>query len=33
MNMPRLQALQEGDAEAWDQVFRWLWPVVSRWRK
>ncbi len=28
MNMPRLQALQEDDAEAWDQVFRWLWPVV-----
>ena len=28
MNMPRLQALQEDEAEAWDQVFRWLWPVV-----
>ena len=28
MNMPRLQALQEDDAEAWDQAFRWLWPVV-----
>ena len=28
MNMPRLQALQEDDADAWDEAFRWLWPVV-----
>lgn len=26
--MPRLQALQQGDADAWDEAFRWLWPVV-----
>ena len=23
-----LRALQAGDAEAWDDTFRWLWPVV-----
>lgn len=23
-----LRALQAGDADAWDEVFRWLWPVV-----
>ena len=23
-----LRALQAGDAEAWDETFRWLWPVV-----
>ena len=23
-----LRALQAGDAEAWDEAFRWLWPVV-----
>jgi RNA polymerase sigma factor (sigma-70 family) len=28
MNLPRLQALQEGDADAWDEAFRCLWPVV-----
>jgi RNA polymerase sigma factor (sigma-70 family) len=26
--LPELQALQEGSAEAWDEAFRWLWPVV-----
>jgi len=24
----KLRALQAGDAEAWDEAFRWLWPVV-----
>ena len=23
-----LRALQAGDADAWDEVFRWLWPVA-----
>ncbi len=23
-----LRSLQNGDREAWDQAFRWLWPVV-----
>jgi RNA polymerase sigma factor (sigma-70 family) len=23
-----LRALQAGDADAWDDAFRWLWPVV-----
>jgi RNA polymerase sigma factor (sigma-70 family) len=23
-----LRALQAGDADAWDEAFRWLWPVV-----
>jgi RNA polymerase sigma factor (sigma-70 family) len=26
--LPDLQTLQQGDAEAWDEAFRWLWPVV-----
>jgi RNA polymerase sigma factor (sigma-70 family) len=26
MTTPRLEALQQGDAEAWDDAFRWLWP-------
>jgi RNA polymerase sigma factor (sigma-70 family) len=25
---PNLQALRQGDADAWDEAFRWLWPVV-----
>jgi len=28
MNAPNLQALQRGDPEAWDEAFRWLWPVA-----
>jgi RNA polymerase sigma factor (sigma-70 family) len=28
VSLPRLQALQQGDADAWDEMFRWLWPVV-----
>lgn len=28
MNPPNLQALQSGDADAWDEAFRWLWPTV-----
>src|SRR5262249_28283184 len=28
MNLPDLQALQAGDADAWDEAFRWLWPVA-----
>ena len=28
MNPPVLRALQTGDAEAWDEAFRWLWPTV-----
>lgn len=28
MNPPDLRSLQSGDAEAWDEVFRWLWPTV-----
>lgn len=28
MNLPDLQALQRGDAAAWDEAFRWLWPVA-----
>ena len=28
MNAPSLQALQQGDGEAWDETFRWLWPTV-----
>jgi len=26
--MPRLPALQQGDANAWDEAFDWLWPVA-----
>lgn len=26
--LPDLQTLQQGDADAWDEAFRWLWPVV-----
>ena len=28
MNGPDLRALQTGEAEAWDEAFRWLWPTV-----
>ena len=28
MNVPDLQALQRGDAAAWDEAFRWLWPAA-----
>ena len=28
MNPPELRALRRGDTEAWDQAFRWLWPVA-----
>jgi len=26
--LPDLHALQQGDADVWDEAFRWLWPVV-----
>jgi RNA polymerase sigma factor (sigma-70 family) len=28
MNPPDLRTLQAGDADAWDEAFRWLWPTV-----
>ena len=28
MNAPNLQALQRGDAGAWDEAFQWLWPAA-----
>ena len=28
MNVPDLQALQRGDAAAWDEAFHWLWPAA-----
>ena len=28
MNTPDLQALQRGDADAWDSAFDWLWPTT-----
>ena len=28
MNAPNIQALQRGEAEAWDEAFRWLWPTA-----
>jgi RNA polymerase sigma factor (sigma-70 family) len=28
VNVPNLQALHQGDADAWDEAFRWLWPTV-----
>lgn len=28
MSTLNLQALQQGDAGAWDQAFRWLWPTA-----
>jgi RNA polymerase sigma factor (sigma-70 family) len=26
MNLPHIEQLQDGDSEAWDVVFNWLWP-------
>src|SRR6266849_2613620 len=28
MTAPELKALRLGDADAWDEAFRWLWPTV-----
>lgn len=28
VNPPDLRALQTGNADAWDEAFRWLWPTV-----
>ena len=28
MQLPDLQALQQGDAAAWDMAFPWLWPAA-----
>jgi RNA polymerase sigma factor (sigma-70 family) len=28
VNPPNLQALRQGDVDAWDEAFRWLWPTV-----
>ena len=28
VNPPELKSLQQGDADAWDAAFRWLWPTV-----
>lgn len=28
MNVPNLEALQQGDTVAWVKAFQWLWPVV-----
>jgi RNA polymerase sigma factor (sigma-70 family) len=28
MNTPVLRALQNGDADAWDEAVRWLWPTA-----
>jgi RNA polymerase sigma factor (sigma-70 family) len=28
VNVPDLRALQTGEADAWDEAFRWLWPTV-----
>ena len=28
MNPPDLKSLKQGDADAWDEAFRWLWPTV-----
>ena len=28
MNVPELSALSGGDADAWDEAFRWLWPTA-----
>ena len=28
MQLPDLPALQRGDAAAWDEAFRWLWPAA-----
>ncbi len=28
MSLPDLHALQQGEADAWDTAFRWLWPTA-----
>jgi len=28
VSLPDLRALQQGDEDAWDEAFRWLWPTV-----
>ncbi len=28
INAPNVQLLQRGDADTWDEAFRWLWPTV-----
>jgi RNA polymerase sigma factor (sigma-70 family) len=28
VDLPNLKALQSGDAAAWDDAFRWLWPAA-----
>ncbi|MHB8522884.1 MAG: RNA polymerase sigma factor [Limisphaerales bacterium] len=28
VDLPDLRALQQGDENAWDEAFRWLWPAV-----
>lgn len=28
MSSPDLRALRRGDADAWDETFRWLWPTA-----
>jgi RNA polymerase sigma factor (sigma-70 family) len=28
MPLPDLNALRKGDADAWDEAFRWLWPTA-----
>ena len=28
VDTPDLRGLQQGDADAWDQAFRWLWPTA-----
>jgi RNA polymerase sigma factor (sigma-70 family) len=28
MTLPDLKALRQGDADAWDAAFRWLWPTA-----
>ena len=28
MQIRDLCALQQGDADAWDKAFRWLWPTA-----
>lgn len=35
MSAPGLHALQQGDADAWDEAFHWLWPTVfavAQWK-
>src|SRR5947208_2011309 len=28
MSAPSLEALRQGDSKAWEDAFRWLWPVA-----